>query len=125
MVVWDCYRPFHVQEEFWSVHPVARYVARPVRKNGTPFKGSKHNRGAAVDIGVVGVDGSPRELPTDFDDFSERAHFGAKGSSGPAAENTRLLRGCMEAHGFRGAKSEWWHFDFDNWQRFPLADEPL
>jgi Spy/CpxP family protein refolding chaperone len=34
--------------------PDERYVARPERRDGRPVAGSKHNRGAAVDVTLVG-----------------------------------------------------------------------
>ena len=77
LLVWDCYRPFTVQERFWALVPDARYVARPERRDGRPVSGSKHNRGAAVDVTLVDAAGRPLPMPTGFDDFSARAHRGA------------------------------------------------
>src|SRR5262249_44323001 len=74
LVVWDCYRPFSVQERFWTLVPDERYVARPVRSDGRPVGGSKHNRGAAIDVTLLDAAGQPLEMPTGFDDFSARAH---------------------------------------------------
>jgi beta-N-acetylhexosaminidase/D-alanyl-D-alanine dipeptidase len=123
--LWDCYRPFSVQEAFWKRVPDARYVARPVREDGVPVDGSKHNRGAAVDLTLVDADGRELAMPTDYDDFSERAH--ADFADLPAAEkaNRARLAAAMERRGFAGIATEWWHFDGPDWQRYPLSDEPL
>jgi len=31
----------------------------------------------------------------------------------------------MEAHGFREIATEWWHFDFNGWYKYPLLDIPF
>lgn len=67
--VYDAYRPLGVQKIFWAIMPDERYVA-------DPKKGSRHNRGSAVDVTLV-EPGSGRELvmPSGYDDFSERAYY--------------------------------------------------
>src|SRR5437867_7395192 len=69
LLVWDCYRPFRVQQRLWALVPDARYVAEPVVRDGRPVAGSKHNRGAAVDLTLVDAAGRPLEMPSAFDDF--------------------------------------------------------
>jgi beta-N-acetylhexosaminidase/D-alanyl-D-alanine dipeptidase len=125
ILVWDCYRPFSVQERFWELVPDRRYVAEPIRRNGRLARGSKHNRGAAVDLGLLELDGSPVPLPTDHDDFSARAHHDAKGIPAAARANAQKLRAAMESAGFQGIETEWWHFDHHSWRTFELSDEPL
>ncbi|MDX2169396.1 MAG: M15 family metallopeptidase [Deltaproteobacteria bacterium] len=120
LLVWDCYRPFTVQERFWALVPDERYVARPVRRDGVPVQGSKHNRGAAIDLTLVGADGVPLEMPTDFDDFSPRAHRDATAASPAAQANARRLEAAMLAAGFSGLPTEWWHYDGPDWQAYPL-----
>jgi len=124
LLVWDCYRPFSVQERFWTLVPDERYVARPVRIDGRPASGSKHNRGAAVDVTLLDAAGHPLEMPTAFDDFSARAHRGAPAS--PAARaNAARLEAAMAAEGFVPLATEWWHFDAPGWQSYELLDVPL
>jgi D-alanyl-D-alanine dipeptidase len=124
--VWDCYRPFSVQRRLWKLVPDERYVARPVAgADGAPVEGSKHNRGAAVDLTLVRADGSALEMPTDYDDFSERAHRGDDRASASARRNAALLEQVMVAQGFEPLPTEWWHFDAPGWQRYPLSDRPL
>src|SRR5207245_2456257 len=36
LLVWDCYRPFRVQQRLWVLMPDARYVAEPVVRDGRP-----------------------------------------------------------------------------------------
>ena len=112
--IWDGYRPLAVQKEFWKLVPDERYVASPV-------KGSRHNRGAAVDLTLVDKEGKELEMPTKFDDFTEKA-----GASAPcserAAKNRELLQRVMTAHGFAIFPSEWWHFDAVGWEKFEVLD---
>jgi D-alanyl-D-alanine dipeptidase len=113
--VWDAYRPLRVQKELWAILPDARYVARPE-------KGSRHNRGAAVDVTLVDQNGKALEMPTGFDDFSEKAAAFAQGLSDKAIANRRILQNAMIASGFTILESEWWHFDDAGWKRFGLLD---
>ena len=124
--VWDCYRPFSVQKRFWKLVPDDRYVAEPVAdRQGRPLRGSKHNRGAAVDLTLVDRAGRPLEMPTDHDDFSERAHRGSPAASPAARANARHLEEVMVAEGFEPLPTEWWHFDAPGWEKYPLSDQPL
>lgn len=116
--VWDCYRPLSVQRRFWELVPDPRYVA-------DPKKGSRHNRGAAVDLTLTDARGRELEMPTGYDDFSERAHRTSTAGSPAARANAKTLEAAMERRGFKGLPTEWWHFDFSGWERFPLLDEPL
>src|SRR2546426_137482 len=125
LLVWDCYRPFRVQQRLWVLMPDARYVAEPVVRDGRPVAGSKHNRGAAVDVTLVDAASRPLEMPTGFDDFSERAHRGWAGASPAARRNVARLEEAMAAEGFEPLPTEWWHFDGPGWERYELLDRPL
>ncbi len=65
--VYDCYRPFSVTKQMWEFLPDPNYVANPAR-------GSRHNRGAAVDLTLVDRTGKELEMPTPYDDFTKKAH---------------------------------------------------
>ena len=125
LLVWDCYRPFAVQERFWALVPDERYVARPERRDGRPVAGSKHNRGAAVDVTLVDAAGAALAMPTGFDDFSERAHRGAPGVPPEARANAERLEAAMVSEGFEPLPTEWWHFDAPGWRTHELLDVPL
>ena len=125
LLLWDCYRPFAVQRRLWTLVPDARYVAEPVvGADGRPVAGSKHNRGAAVDVTLVDAAGRRLEMPTAFDDFTERAHRDARDWSPVARENAARLERAMVAEGFEPLPTEWWHFDASGWERYELLDEP-
>lgn len=102
LVVWDCYRPAAVQRKMWQLVPDARFVANP-------RKGSVHARGGAVDVALVDAAGNPLPMPTGFDEFTPRAAADAPASP-EATRNRATLRRAMEAAGFRGIRTEWWHF---------------
>ena len=123
--LWDCYRPFSVQEDLWRKVPNPRFVARPVTRNGQPSTGSKHNRGAAVDLTLVTLEGKPIAMPTDFDDFSARAGGTYPGATQEQKRNARRLARAMKRRGFTAISSEWWHFDGPGWRSYPLVNVPL
>jgi len=116
--IYDCYRPFSVQKIFWSLVPDERYVA-------DPKKGSRHNRGAAVDVSLTDADGQELEMPSPFDDFTERAHRDWDKATPDAKKNREYLEKVMWAHGFMGLETEWWHFDAFGWKKYPIEDVPL
>ncbi len=116
--VWDCYRPASVQERMWALVPDPRYVA-------DPREGSKHARGSAVDVALVGPGGALLELPTGFDDFTPRAHRDFAALPEAALRNRQLLEDAMTREGFVPFPTEWWHFDDPGWRGAPLRDEPL
>jgi D-alanyl-D-alanine dipeptidase len=114
--IFDGYRPLSVQRKMWAVFPQPGYVADP--KNG-----SRHNRGAAVDVTLVRLtDGTELRMPTPYDDFTERAHRDYMQLEEEAIRNRQLLEQIMTRHGFVGLPTEWWHFDFSDWQKYPLLD---
>jgi D-alanyl-D-alanine dipeptidase len=114
--LYDCYRPHSVQYELWKVMPVPGYVA-------DPKKGSNHNRGGAVDLGLVTLDGKDVELPSPYDFFGKAAHHSFTGGSKAALANRDALRTAMEAAGFKKNPMEWWHYDLPNAFKYPLRDE--
>jgi zinc D-Ala-D-Ala dipeptidase len=116
--VFDCYRPLSVQRRMWAILPDSDYVANPKT-------GSQHNRGAAVDVSLVDRSGNSVEMPSEFDDFSKRAHSDNKAATVTAKENRHRLRSAMLKQGFKGITSEWWHFDDTNWRRYGLLDVDL
>lgn len=116
--VFDCYRPLSVQKLMWQVKPDSRYVANPA-------KGSRHNRGAAVDITLVDRNGKELEMPTGFDDFTVKAHRNYTGASAQARKNSKLLEDAMKKYGFIPLPTEWWHFDAPGWDKFVILDVPF
>lgn len=117
LLIWDCYRPKSIQKVFWKLVPDERYVANPKQ-------GSRHSRGAAIDVALVDEEGKPVVLPTKFDDFSEAAHR-KQALAGEHGVEARTLEAAMKAAGFVGMPTEWWHFDAPDAAKFALSDEAL
>lgn len=114
--VFDAYRPLSVQKKMWARVPVEGYVANPV-------KGSNHNRGAAVDLTLVDAQGRELPMPSAYDEFTERAHRAYAGGTAQERRNRGILEEAMEAEGFKGLRSEWWHFDDVSAKQWPVLDE--
>lgn len=121
----DCYRPFSIQKKFWSLVPNEDWVAKPVEKDGKPVAGSKHNRGAAVDLTLVDASGKEVPMPSGFDDFTEKARRDYTGGTAEARANSKRLEAAMVKEGFEPLPTEWWHFDGPGWQGFELLDVPF
>lgn len=117
LLVWDCYRPTSIQEKLWKLVLDERYVANPTQ-------GSRHSRGAAVDLALVDKDGNAVTLPTKFDEFSESAHR-ANALKGDAGVEARRLQAAMKKAGFIGMPTEWWHFDAPDSAKYRLSNEAL
>jgi zinc D-Ala-D-Ala dipeptidase len=113
--VWDAYRPYSVTEAMWDPIRNPDYVADPA-------KGSRHNRGAAVDVTLVDRNGYELIMPTGYDDFSPRAAHAYTELSPQIRLNRQKLLDIMTKHGFDPLPSEWWHYDFRGWERFELMD---
>ena len=117
--VFDAYRPYRVTEAMWEPIKNPDYVADPA-------KGSRHNRGAAVDLTLIDLKtGAELPMPTPYDDFTSRAAHAFTDLPADALRNRALLREVMTRHGFEPLPSEWWHYDFRGWERFELMDVPL
>lgn len=114
--IYDAYRPYAATLKFYEVYPDPDFVANP--KNG-----SRHNRGCAVDVSLVDLSTKKElEMPTTFDDFSEKAHSDYSDLPEEALKNRTVLIGIMTHFGFTGIQSEWWHYDFKEWEDFQLMD---
>ncbi len=116
--IWDGYRPLSVQKKMWEKLPDPRYVAKPSR-------GSNHNRGAAVDVTLIDLDGNEVEMPTCFDDFSRKAGSDFPDVSELAKKHRTILQQAMRAQGFLTITSEWWHFNDKDCKKFSILDVPL
>lgn len=113
--IYDAFRPKSAQAKFWELVPDERYVANPA-------KGSRHTRGTTVDLTLVDKDGNELEMPTPFDEFSERAHRNYMGCSQAAIDNRALLERLMVEEEFEPLPTEWWHFDIVGWRSYKELD---
>jgi D-alanyl-D-alanine dipeptidase len=116
--IFDAYRPLSAQWELWKIMPNPTFVA-------DPRKGSKHNRGAAVDVTLVDSLGNELAMPTQYDEFVKAARSTYDKLPTPVLENRAKLHNAMKAEGFIPNPSEWWHFDDKDWKKYPVLDVPF
>lgn len=117
LVIYDAYRPWYVTKMFWDATPQAQkeFVADPA-------KGSRHNRGCAVDLSMFDLrTGRTIEMVTGYDEFSHRAAPEYTGGTSLQRWHRALLRRMMESEGFKVFESEWWHFDYRDWRKYPIG----
>jgi D-alanyl-D-alanine dipeptidase len=121
VLVFDGYRPWRVTKLFWDVTPPEKreFVA-------DPSKGSKHNRGCAVDLSLFDLKtGREVEMPSAYDEMTPRAYPDYSGGSREARERRDVLRAAMEREGFTVEPNEWWHFNYKDWKAYPILDIPF
>lgn len=112
--MFDCYRPRPYQQRLWDKVPDPNYVTPPA-------KGSMHSRGAAVDLTIVDANGKELNMGTPYDFFGVEAHTDNMKLPAEVLKNRQLLRETLEAVGFKGIRTEWWHFSYQA-KKFPLSD---
>ncbi len=121
VLVFDGYRPWSVTKLFWDLTPEEKriFVA-------DPKKGSKHNRGCAVDLSLYDLaTGKEVEMAGAYDEMSERSYVTYAGDAPSARSRRDLLRGALEREGFFVYPWEWWHFDYKDWTEYPILDVPF
>jgi CubicO group peptidase (beta-lactamase class C family)/D-alanyl-D-alanine dipeptidase len=121
LLIFDAYRPWHVTKIFWDATPdsMKLFVADP----GT---GSRHNRGCAVDLSLYDrATGKFVWMGAGYDEFSPRSFPDYPVTSSLARWHRELLRQSMEQAGFRIFDFEWWHFDYQDWEQYPILNTPL
>ena len=117
--IFDGYRPYSVTQRMWEPIRNPDFVADPA-------KGSRHNRGAAVDLTLIDLTtGAELPMPTPYDDFTARARQDFNDLPPEVLANRTKLRDVMTRHGFDPLPTEWWHFDSRGWERFELMDVDL
>ena len=112
--IWDGFRPVSAQFKLWEVCPDPTFVANPEKGH------SSHSRGNTVDVTLVDKDGNELEMPSEFDDFSDKANRDFSDCTEVAAQHAQLLEILMEKHGFYGYFDEWWHYYDDD--QYPVEE---
>ena len=114
--IFDGYRPYKATVKFYEVYRDTTYVA-------SPYRGSRHNRGCALDLTLIDLKtGDELPMPTEYDSFRKEAWPSTPVSDPVVRQNRAMLINAMEKHGFKVNASEWWHFDFVGWQKFEVMD---
>lgn len=118
LLIYDAYRPWYVTKMFWDATPEDKkiFVA-------DPEKGSRHNRGCAVDLTLYDLDtGEVVTMLAGYDEMTERSYPFYIGGTDRERWHRELLRETMEAEGFSVYDFEWWHFDYKAWQDYPIMN---
>lgn len=118
VAVFDGYRPWFVTKLFWDLTPADKkqFVA-------DPSKGSRHNRGCAVDLTLYDLKtGREVSMPSGYDEMTERSHISYAGGTPEQRRLRDLLRAAMEAEGFAVYEPEWWHYDYKDWKQYPILN---
>ncbi|HEX8183089.1 MAG TPA: serine hydrolase [Blastocatellia bacterium] len=121
LLIHDAYRPWYVTKVFWEATPDDKKVFV-----ADPSKGSRHNRGAAVDLTLYDLKtGKPVEMVSTYDETTDRAYPDYPGGTSLQRWHRRLLRDAMESEGFTVNEAEWWHFDYKDWRKYPIGNVPF
>ena len=118
LLIHDAYRPWYVTRVFWEATPPDKHTFV-----ADPAKGSRHNRGCAVDLTLYALaDGRAVEMPGVYDEMSERSYPDFPGGTSDQRWRRETLRRSMEEEGFTVNEAEWWHFDFRDWRLYPILN---
>jgi D-alanyl-D-alanine dipeptidase len=121
LLIHDAYRPWYVTKVFWDATPDDKKVFV-----ADPAKGSRHNRGCAVDLTLYDLKTKkPVEMVSTYDETTDRAYPDYPGGTSLQRWHRKLLRDAMEAEGFTVYQAEWWHFDFKDWQKYRIGNVPF
>jgi D-alanyl-D-alanine dipeptidase len=112
--MYDCYRPRDVQWKLWEIFPQPGYVA-------DPRQGSIHNRGGAVDLTIVTLEGEELSMGTDFDFFGPKANHTYADFPDEVLNNRMKLKTLLGKYGFSPIRSEWWHYNYRD-EKYELED---
>lgn len=114
--IFDAYRPYSATVKFYEVYKDTTYVA-------SPYKGSRHNRGCAIDMTIINLKtGEELEMPTGYDSFKKEAWPSTPVKDPVIRANRQLIIDTMQKQGFKVNGSEWWHFDFIGWKNYEVMD---
>lgn len=117
LLIHDGYRPWFVTRMFWDATPEDAHVFV-----ADPAKGSRHNRGCAVDLSLYDLKtGEPVEMTGRYDEMSRRSFADYPGGTSRQRWARDLLRQAMEAEGFTVLPEEWWHFDYQTWRDYGIG----
>ena len=118
LLIHDGYRPWSVTKMFWDASPEDKHIFV-----ADPSKGSRHNRGAAVDLTLYDLKtGAPVEMVSTYDETSARAYPDYVGGTSRQRWHRALLRKVMEAERFTVFEAEWWHFDYADWRLYGIGN---
>lgn len=125
IIVYDTYRPKKAIKHFirWveddnskglKADFFPKYDKKMLFKLGFISKKSGHSRGSTIDLGLVTKDSKLVDMGGFFDYFDDVSNADYENISDEQKNNRKILKDAMIKAGFRGIKSEWWHFTLKN-----------
>ena len=124
--IYDAYRPQRAVNHFvrWAgdvkdtrmkEHFYPELNKSVLFKQGYIARKSGHSRGSTVDLTLCDAEtGNDIDMGGTFDYFGKRSHYDYKDLTKEQRSNRKILRDVMERYGFRGIRTEWWHFTLKN-----------
>ena len=121
VVIYDAYRPTSVQQRWFDVVQVHKWVADPKRGMG-----GIHDRGTALDISLIDTaTGKELDMPTAMHTFTVESARNSTTMSDIQRDNMNYMTDVMVSCGFTYINSEWWHFQCVNTRNYLPTDHPL
>ena len=114
--LFDAFRPVEAQWRLWRALPDPLYIA-------DPRLGSNHSRGTAVDLTLADAAGRPLAMGTGFDDMTPLSHHGRTELPPEVQRHRALLAGVMAGAGWRCYPYEWWHYQIERAETYPLLGD--
>ena len=119
LILHDGYRPWYVTKIFWDATPnnQKQFVA-------DPKAGSRHNRGCAIDLSLFDLKtGQEVVMPSGYDEMTDHAYANYPGGTADERKRRAILRAAMVKQGFEINPTEWWHFDYKDWRKYPIGNQ--
>lgn len=134
MRICDAYRPPIAHRKLLEIIPMQGFFAVSAER-------SNHCHGTAVDVCLTDENGRNLVYPTEvdayekrfqqqvcrgiFDEFKQhlcKARHDYMQADEKALQNRQMLKMLMESVGFEAISHEWWHYNIQNWQNYPLVE---
>ena len=120
VVIYDAYRPTSVQQRWFDVVRVHKWVADP-----SIGMGGIHDRGVAVDMTLMDTKtGVELDMPTAMHTFTDAASRWAT-MTPEQRKNVDYMTKIMVECGFTYINSEWWHFQDSLAENYLPTDHPI
>lgn len=121
VVIYDAYRPTSVQQRWFDVVKVHKWVANPAIGMG-----GIHDRGTALDISLIDTEtGKELDMPTPMHTFTVDSARSSSKITERQRANMDYMTNVMISCGFTYINSEWWHFQCVNTKNYLPTDHPI
>ena len=80
--------------------------------------------GSAVDMTLYDLKtGDVIKMVGTYDEMSDRSYPDYMGGTSLERWHRDLMRMYVEAEGFTVVSNEWWHYDHEDWQNYPILNQ--